>query len=254
MNLQNKVKEKLAAGKVVYGCFIPTISPIDVEILAVAGFDFALIDSEHGPISAESAYPMILAAESRGMEAFARVGQNDRQVILKLLDVGVSGLMIPQINTADDARYAIEATKYWPQGARGLAGGRTFDWGLHQAPADLVQPINDRILNMIQFEHIRAFDHLDAILEVPALDVLFVGPNDLAQSMGYPGQPGHPDVTALADQVVKRAQARGIKLGTTAFTTQSAHQAVERGFSMIVPNSPGLLANAAKAFIDGSPH
>jgi 4-hydroxy-2-oxoheptanedioate aldolase len=254
MNLQNSVKDKLAAGNVVYGCFIPTISPIDVEILAVAGFDFALIDSEHGPISAESAYPMILAAESRGMEAFARVSQNERQVILKLLDVGVSGLMIPQINSAEEARYAIEACKYWPQGTRGLAGGRTFDWGMHQPATELVQPINDRVLTMVQFEHIRAFDHLDAILDVPGLDVFFVGPNDLAQSMGYPGQPGHPEVTALADQVVERAQARGIKLGTTAFTIPSAHQAVERGFSMIVPNSPGLFATAAKAFIEGSPH
>lgn len=250
MELRNRVKDKLASGEVVYGCFIPTISPIDVEILAVAGFDFALIDTEHGPISAESAYPMVLAAEARGMEAFARVGQNDRQVILKLLDIGVSGVMVPQVHTADDATRAIEAMKYWPQGTRGLAGGRTFDWALNDQPADLVQPINDRIVNMIQFEHIDALAHLDAILEVPGLDVLFVGPNDLAQSMGFPGQPGHPDVTKVADEVVARTREQGIRLGTTAFTADSARTAVQRGFSMIVPNSPGLLATAARAFIN----
>ncbi len=252
MNLQNRVKDKLAAGEIVYGCFIPTISPIDVEILAVAGFDFALIDTEHGPIDAESAYPMVLAAEARGMEAFARVGQNDRQVILKLLDIGVSGVMVPQVTTGDDAKRAIEAMKYWPQGTRGLAGGRTFGWGLDTKAPDLVQPLNDRVLNMIQFEHIDALANLDAILAVPGLDVLFVGPNDLAQSMGFPGQPGHPEVTKIADEVVARTREQGIRLGTTAFTVDSAKTAIERGFSMIVPNSPGLLATAARAFIDGA--
>ncbi len=252
MNLQNQVKDKLAAGEIVYGCFIPSISPIDVEILAVAGFDFALIDTEHGPIDAESAYPMVLAAESRGMEAFARVGQNDRQVILKLLDIGISGVMVPQVITADDASRAIEAMKYWPQGTRGLAGGRTFNWGLDAKAPDLVQPLNDRVLNMIQFEHIDALANLDAILDVPGLDVLFVGPNDLAQSMGFPGQPGHPDVTRVADEVVQRAHQKGVKLGTTAFTVDAAKSAVQRGFAMIVPNSPGLLATAARSFIDGA--
>lgn len=254
MNLRNAVKEKLEAGKIVYGCFIPSISALDVEILAVAGFDFALIDTEHGPISAESAYPMVLAAEARGMAAFARAGQNDRQVILKLLDIGVSGVMVPQVNTAEQATEAVRACRYWPDGSRGLAGGRTFDWGLNEKPADIVAKLNDRVVTMIQFEHIDALENLDDILAVPGLDVLFVGPNDLAQSMGYPGQPGHPEVTKVADQVIARARAQGVPLGTTAFTIEAARSAVDRGFNMIVPNSPGMLANAAKAFIDGSPH
>jgi len=253
MKLGNPVKDKLATGKLVYGCFIPTTSAVDVEILAVAGFDFALLDGEHGPLSAESAYPMILAAEARGMAAFARVGQNDRQVILKFLDVGVSGVMIPQVMDADQASQAVRATKYWPDGARGLAGGRTFDWGLDTPPAEMVQGLNDRILTMIQFEHIDALDAVDDILGVPGLDVLFVGPNDLAQSMGYPGQPGHPDVTAVADQVVARAAAKGIPLGTTAATPAMARAAADRGFQMIVPNSPGLLASAARAYINEAP-
>ncbi len=253
LNLTNPVKEKLNAGKIVYGCFVPTTSALDVEILAVAGFDFALLDSEHGPLSPESAYPMILAAEARGMAAFARVGQNDKQVILKFLDIGVTGVMIPQINDAAQAARAIEATRYWPGGTRGLAGGRTFDWGLNEAAADLVPQLNERILTMIQFEHIDALQNLDEILAVPGLDVLFVGPNDLAQSMGFPGQPGHPEVTKIADQVVARARARGVKLGTTTVTVGAAKAAADRGFDMIVPNSPGMLATAARAFIDGAP-
>lgn len=254
MNLKNPVKDKLAAGKIVYGCFVPSTSAVDIEILAVAGFDFALLDGEHGPLTAAAAYPMILAAEARGMAAFARVGQNDKQVILKFLDVGVSGVMVPQVNTVAQADQAIKATKFWPEGTRGLAGGRLFDWGLNQPAPELVSPINDRVLTMIQFEHIDALAELDAILDLPGLDVLFVGPNDLAQSMGFPGQPGHPDVTEIGDQVVAMAKAKGIKVGTTAATPDAAHGMAARGFDMIVPNSPGLLANAARSFITNSPH
>ena len=253
MNLKNPVKQKLADGKIVYGCFVPTISALDVEILAVAGFDFVLLDGEHGPLSPESAYPMVLAAESRGMAAFARVGQNDKQVILKFLDIGVSGVMVPQVNDAEQATRAIQATKFWPDGTRGLAGGRTFDWGLNETAPNVVPQLNDRVLTMIQFEHIDALAKIDEILAVPDLDVLFVGPNDLAQSMGFPGQPGHPEVTKIGDQVVARARQKGVKLGTTAATADAAHAAAGRGFDMIVPNSPGMLATAARAYIDASP-
>ncbi len=253
MNLKNPVKQKLADGKIVYGCFVPTISALDVEILAVAGFDFVLLDGEHGPLSPESAYPMVLAAESRGMAAFARVGQNDKQVILKFLDIGVSGVMVPQVNNAGQATQAIQATKFWPDGTRGLAGGRTFDWGLNDTAPNVVPQLNDRVLTMIQFEHIDALAKIDEILAVPGLDVLFVGPNDLAQSMGFPGQPGHPEVTKIGDQVVARARQKGIKLGTTAPTADAAHTAAGRGFDMIVPNSPGMLAAAARAYIDAAP-
>ena len=187
------------------------------------------------------------------MAAFARVGQNDRQVILKFLDVGVSGVMVPQVNSAEQATNAIQATKYWPEGTRGLAGGRTFDWGLDRPAPEYVQPLNDRILTMIQFEHIDALAALDEVLAVPGLDVLFVGPNDLAQSMGYPGQPGHPEVTKVADQVVQRAADVGIPLGTTAANPEAAKAVAERGFQMIIPNSPGLLAGAARAYIDAAP-
>ncbi|HYI25889.1 MAG TPA: aldolase/citrate lyase family protein [Thermomicrobiales bacterium] len=251
MGSGNTVKDKLSAGDVVYGCFVAPPSAPDVEILALAGFDFVLIDAEHGPISPESAYPMILAAESRGIEPMARIGQNDRQVILKFLDLGVTGVMVPQVSDAESASRAITATKYWPDGLRGLAGGRTFDYGLKALAADMVPGLNSRVTTIIQFEHIDTLPHLDAILDLPDLDVLFVGPNDLAQSMGYPGQPTHPDVRKVADEVCQRVTARGIAAGTVGPTVASAKDAVDRGFRMIVANSPGFLATAARDYIAG---
>jgi 4-hydroxy-2-oxoheptanedioate aldolase len=251
MGSGNAVKDTLADGGVVYGCFVAPPSAPDVEILALAGFDFVLIDAEHGPISPESAYPMILAAESRGIQPFARIGQNDRQVILKFLDLGVTGVMIPQVSDAESASRAITATKYWPDGVRGLAGGRTFDYGLKAPAAEMVPGLNDRITTIIQFEHIDTLPHLDAILDLPDLDVLFVGPNDLAQSMGYPGQPTHPEVRKVADEVCRRVNERGIAAGTVGPTIASARDAVERGFRMIVANSPGFLAAVTSEYIKG---
>lgn len=250
MNYTNPLKEKLAAGQTVIGCFIPPPSPEWVEIIALAGFDFALLDAEHGPISPETAYPMILAAEANGIPALARIGQKDKQVILKFLDLGISGVMFPQINSAAEAEEAIAATKYFPRGTRGLAGSRTFEYGLKRPAAELVPLINDRTMTLVQFEHIDTLKELDAILEVPDMDVLFVGPNDLAQSMGFAGQPGHPEVTAIGDQVIARAKARGIKLGTVAPDAAAAKKAAERGFDMIVANAPVLLAQSAKRMID----
>ncbi len=253
MDLGNPVKRRLAEGKTVFGCFIPVPSAATVEILALAGFDFVLLDAEHGPVSPESAYPMILAAESRGIPAFARIGQNDKQVILKFLDLGIAGVMVPQVNDAMQAEHAVAATKFAPRGTRGLAGGRVFEYGLKHSAPDMVRILDDRVLTIIQFEHRDALEHLDAILAVPDLDVMFVGPNDLAQSLGYPGQPGHPEVTTMGDEVVARAKARGVKLGTVAPDAPSALVAIERGFDMIVANSPGLFASAAKAYIAGVP-
>ena len=159
----NPVKEKIAAGGVVIGPFIQFPSPEIIEVVALAGFDFAFLDAEHGRISPEDAYPMILAAEANGIPALARVGQNDRQVILKFLDLGISGVMIPQTNTEASARDAVQAMRYHPRGIRGLAGGRSFGYGMGGPAFELVPQINDRVLSIIQFEHIDALAELDAL-------------------------------------------------------------------------------------------
>src|SRR6476619_1370217 len=130
MRFDNPVKDKLSRGEVVFGAFVPMPSPDIVEIVALAGFDFALLDAAHGRISPDDAYPMVLAAEARDIPAFVRIGENDRQVILKFLDLGVSGVMIPQTSTPELVQQAVEAVRYAPQGRRGLASGRTFSFSM----------------------------------------------------------------------------------------------------------------------------
>jgi 4-hydroxy-2-oxoheptanedioate aldolase len=249
MKFENPVKEKLRQGQVVFGIFVPMPSPEIVEIAALSGFDFALLDAEHGRISPENAYPMILAAEARDIPAFVRVGENDRQVVLKYLDLGVSGVMIPQTNSPELVHEAIQGMRYAPEGLRGLAGGRTFDYGQSRPMSELVPTINDRVLSIVQFEHIDALPHLDAILATPGLDVLFVGPTDLGQSMGFSGQTGHPDVEAVIQQVADSARDREVALAIVAPDGTTANRRLAQGFRMIVPNVPGLLVRAAREFL-----
>ena len=246
MRLNNPVKETLRAGGTAIGVFIPMPSPDVVEIVALAGFDFALLDAEHGRISPDDAYPMILAAEARDVPAFVRVGENDRQVVLKYLDLGVSGVMIPQTNTPELARAAIEAVRYAPAGLRGLAGGRTFDYGQGRPMSELVPAINDRVLSIVQFEHVDALRHLDALLETEGLDVLFVGPTDLHQSMGYGGQLGHPEVEAVIQQVVDATRDRGIALAIVAPDAEQTNRRLRQGFQMVVTNVPALLMRSSR--------
>jgi len=249
MQLINPVKEKLGNGEAAIGVFIPMPSPDIVEIVALAGFDFALFDAEHGRISPGDAYPMILAAEARNMPALVRVGENDRQVILKYLDLVVSGVMIPQTNTSELAREAVASMRYAPSGLRGLAGGRTFDYGQGRAMSELVPAINDRVLSIIQFEHIDALPQVDAMLETPGLDVFFVGPTDLGQSMGYGGHIGHPEVEAVIQQVADIARGRGVALGIVAADAAQINHRLSQGFRMIVPNAPALLMRASKEML-----
>lgn len=246
MRLENPVKQRLQNGEVVLGVFNPIPSPDVVEILALAGFDFILLDAEHGRISPGDAYPMILAAEARDVPVFVRVGQNDRQVILKFLDLGVSGVMIPQTSTPDLVREAVAAMRYGPSGVRGLAGGRTFDFGVGRPMPELIGAINDRVLSIAQFEHIDALPHVKAILATPGLDVLFVGPSDLGQSMGYGGQYGVPEVEAVITQVVEAAQGTGVALAIVAPDIATVNKRIAQGFQMIVPNAPGLLMKASR--------
>ena len=246
MRLENVVKQKLKNGEVVMGVFNPLPSPDVVEILALAGFDFVLLDAEHGRISPDDAYPMILAAEARDVPIFVRVGENDRQVILKYLDLGVSGVMIPQTSTPELVAEAVAAMRYAPEGVRGLAGGRTFDYGVGRSMPELIGAINERVLTIAQFEHIDALPHVNEMLATPGLDVLFVGPSDLGQSMGYGGQYGIPEVEAVIQQVIDAAKGTDVALAIVAPDIATVNKRIAQGFQMIVPNAPALLMKASR--------
>ncbi len=251
MRIDNRIKQTIRSGGVALGVFVTMPSPEIVELCALAGFDFVMLDGEHGRVSPDDAYAMVLAAEARDIDAMARVGQNDRQVVLKYLDLGVSGVMVPQTNTPQLATQAVSGMRYWPDGVRGLAGGRTFDYGTGRPMPELVPAINERVMTIVQFEHIDALPHLDELLQVPGLDMLFVGPTDLAQSMGYPGQPLHPEVEKVSEQVCAKARAAGVALGTVAGDAALANKRIDQGFQMILANASALILRAGRQMLDG---
>ncbi|MCH7642604.1 MAG: 2-dehydro-3-deoxyglucarate aldolase, partial [Chloroflexi bacterium] len=186
--LKNHMKAKIKAGEPVFGISIMFPSPHLVEIIGLLGFDWVLIDCEHGSMTVESVEILALAAERHGMAAIVRPEVNRPDLIARYLDRGCMGVQIPHVITRADAEAAVRAVKFAPEGMRGLARGtRAGDYGFLGDGPDMVKALNDETLVCIQIEDREALDNLDEILEADGVDVFFVGPSDLSQSLGHPG-------------------------------------------------------------------
>lgn len=239
---QNVVRRKLRSGEVVIGCFVGFPSAEVVEICGYSGYDFVMIDAEHGPISPHDAYHMVLAAEVSGTTPLIRVPRNEPSYVLRYMDIGAAGVMVPQINNADEARAVVEAVKYHPLGHRGLAQPRATGYGIGATLTDYAKVANDETLVIVQFENIAGLEQVPEVIKVPGVDVLLIGPSDLAQSMGYPGQLRHPEVLAVIDRVCEMCSGSDVALGTIASNADATNQLIEQGFRMIAPGATGILS------------
>lgn len=245
----NVVRQKLKSGQVVIGCFVGFPSAEVVEICGLSGYDFVMIDAEHGPISPHDAYHMVLAAEATGTAPLIRVPRNDPSVVLRYMDVGAAGVMVPQVNSAAEAQAVVEAVKYHPLGHRGLAQTRSASFGIGASLREYTEVANNETLVIVQFENIAALEHVPEILKVPGVDVVLIGPSDLAQSMGYPGQLGHPEVLAVIDRVCSMCAGSGVALGTIAADAEGTNRLIERGFQMVAPSATGLMAQWSRNYL-----
>ena len=208
------MKRLIKSGSPAYGVSIQFPSSELVEMIGELGFDWVMLDAEHGSITPDNIEPMIMAAEIRGITPIVRPEKNDPAVINKYLDRGARGVQVPHVNTADEARAVVEACLYHPNGARGLGGGRMADFGWGVPTSEYVKYANKEMLVCVQIEDVAAVENLDEILAVPGIDVFFIGPTDLAQSMGHPGDNGHPDVQELINNLFDRIHATGQTSGT----------------------------------------
>ena len=182
----NTTKAKLAEGKVVIGGIVSGFSPEIVELLALLRFDFVFLDCEHGSMNEDQVEHMVRAAESFGITPIARIPNHEDSTILRYLDRGVQGLIIPHINTAEAAREVVAASRYHPHGHRGSASGRAHDYGVNLPRPESMAFINDNVLVIPMCEEVEAVQNLDSILAVPGIDVVHVASGDLGQSMGHP--------------------------------------------------------------------
>ena len=249
MHRRNRMKQKLRAGEPVFGVSVMIPSPQVVEMIGAAGFDWVLLDCEHGTLTLESVELMAMAAEACGITAIARPVTRSPEHILQVLDRGVMGVQVPHVNTAAQAREVIAAVKYHPLGQRGLAAGtRAAVYDSHGTLADYVKAANEETLIAIQIEEQVAIDNLDELLQVDGIDVYFIGPSDLSQSMGHPGNPKAPRVAEAIDGGFRRMVAAGRTPGTPA-TAENLREALDKGVRYIYTHLPRLISGSAKAYL-----
>ena len=201
---ENTLKQKLGAGKAVFGTMITFPSPPVVEMLGCLGYDWILIDNEHGSITVDNSEDMIRAAELTGIAPIVRPIGNELEFICPFLDRGAWGVQVPHVNTAEEARHAVEAVKYYPLGTRGIfSRSRPAGYGFSGSTADYAEEANKNTLVCIMLEEMEAIDNLESIVQVEEVDVFFIGSGDLSQSMGYIGQQTHPEVQAAMERGVE---------------------------------------------------
>jgi len=213
---EGKLKKKLQAGEVVVGPFSIIPSMPMVESLGQAGMDFLIIDTEHGPIDMESAQDMCIAADAGGVAPIIRVGGIDEWMILRALDIGSAGVQVPQINTIADAKAVVNAAKYDPVGERGLSVfTRAGDYYANDG-VDHTNKQNDDTTVVVHIEGQTGLNNLDEIMTVDGIDVLFLGPYDISQSLGMPGDVRSKTVEDALRKAASDARAQGRAVGSYA--------------------------------------
>lgn len=247
--LRNAMKDKIHSGQAALGVSLMFPAPQLVEMLAYAGFDWVLIDCEHGSIGLADLEQMAMAADASGITAIARPRSNDPADIQSVMDRGVKGVQVPHVNCRADAERAVAAVKFGPGAARGLAAGTRPDrWGLGAKMADFARQQNDMTLVCVQIEHQDAVRNIDEILAVDGIDVFFIGPSDLSQSMGFPGDPKAPPVAKAIDDTLARIRAAGKAPGMPA-TAETVGDVVAKGCRYIYNHAPRILGAGATQFL-----
>lgn len=229
LNLKSRLKE----GKFVYGPFVRTSDPVLTEIIGYAGFDFVVIDLEHGPNSIGGAENLVRAAKQSGLSPIIRVREASETMVLRALDTGASGVQIPQINTVHDAEKMIQSSKFYPAGNRGVCK-YTRNAEYSKIPVDeYFEKANRETLMIVQVEGKQGVENLDKILEVNDIDVVFIGPYDLSQSLGLTGQVEHPTVLKEIEKITTKARNKNIAVGCFGNTVEALKRQKNMGIQYL---------------------
>ncbi|KUO53355.1 MAG: aldolase [Desulfitibacter sp. BRH_c19] len=226
-----KFKEKLT-NEAVYGPFSKTSDPGIIEAAGYGGFDFIILDLEHGPNNVQTLQNLIRAAQNSNILPIVRVKENCDSLIGEVLDVGAAGIQVPQISNAEDASRIIRLAKFAPQGMRGVC---RFVRAANYSSMDRYEYFkksNDALIIM-HLEGQESINNLDEIMDVSGIDVLFIGPYDLSQSLGVPGQIDHPIVEEKMKQIIQKCKEKGIYVGTFVDTLENAKKWENAGVKYI---------------------
>jgi 4-hydroxy-2-oxoheptanedioate aldolase len=248
----NLFKQHLLQGRTQIGLWVTLANANSAEIVATAGFDWLLLDAEHAP----NDIPLLLSqlhavALFPHSHPIVRVPVGDVSVIKQVMDIGAQTILVPMVDTPEQAllmaramRYPMPGDREGMGGLRGMAGGRVSRWGLYPR---YVHEANDQACLLVQIETTLALKNLDAIAATPGVDGVFIGPTDLSASMGHPGNPGHPAVHKAISDAIARIRRAGKSPGTIAVQETQAHQWLDAGAQFVAVGLDAmLLANAAR--------
>jgi len=245
----NQLKRKLAAGQVVVGSFVYVPSSKLTEIVGLSGFDFVVIDMEHGPVDTSVAEDMVRAAEGAGTTPLIRVAHNAPHLILRALDIGAQGLHVPDIDTSQQARQAVSSSKYGPVGTRGLAGVRAADYSMKESMADYAAAANEETMMIAHIESETSVNNLDDLLAVDGINIYYVGPADMSNSLGIPGQANDPRVVKLVEDAIVRIVEAGRVAGCIAGSADAAKRYVDLGALYIASHAMKFMTDTSRAFM-----
>jgi 4-hydroxy-2-oxoheptanedioate aldolase len=230
---KNLVKQKLMRGEVVIGCSVRIPHPSVAEILGMIGFDYLMIDGEHGPLDAQTLENMVRACDSAGVVTAARLPVSDARAMLPFLESGILGVQIPHCRTKEDIQEFVDAVKYPPIGKRGVGPGRTTGFGAIPTN-EHIKEWNEELLTFAMIEDTDGLKNMDEMLTVQGLDVIAIGQNDLSTSMGFAGNPFHPKVQEVLAGMVRKIRDSGRWASTSGGSNveQSKHYA-DMGFQVL---------------------
>lgn len=246
MPAHNPFKAALAARRKQIGFWLSMADPYLAEVSATAGFDWLLVDSEHAPNDLRSILAQLQAVAAYPGEPVVRPANGDPALLKRLLDIGARNLLVPMVDTAEQARALVAAVRYPPHGIRGVgsAVGRASRWS---ARTDYLDISDDEICLLVQAETATALDNLEAISDVEGVDGVFIGPADLAASMGHRGKPTHPEVQQAIDGAIRKIVAAGKAAGTLTSDPALARHYLELGCTFVATGVDILMfAHAAR--------
>jgi len=246
----NSFKQALAKRRHQFGLFLGMANPISAEILATCGYDFLLIDAEHGVNDIRSIQIQLQAMAPYPVECLVRPAHHDASLIKQILGTGAQTLLVPMVDTAEQARDIVAAMHYPPKGIRGVGTGleRGSRWN---ACSDYLARANEELCLIVQVETVTALKNLEAILAVDGVDGVFIGPSDLAASLGYLGQVQHPEVQKVITDALSRVAAAGKAAGMfCADPTQAASYQASGATFLAMGADTGLLRNAATKLLE----
>jgi len=243
----NNLKTRIKNGEAVHGCWLSLGSPITAEIVALAGFDWVLIDLEHGAGNEQITLSQLQAIAHTGATGLVRVESIAKERILRVLDIGAAGIMCPHINNPNDARQMVDGLRFPPQGSRGIAKFvRAANYGNDYAT--YFKTANDNVIGIAQIESKEALNHLDEIAATDGIDVLFIGPSDLSAELGIFGEFDNPIYTNALQAIINAAQKAGKATGILIANADDYKTYYDMGIRMIACGADSaFVADASRA-------